>query len=612
MEVVIECEFIMVAHISRVQISNFRNFKDLDVYLSEKAVIVGENKSGKTNFIHSLRLILDPELPDSSRHLTEEDFWDGLESPMATGEKVRIIIDIKDFEDSNTLLAILQDYLISSDPPTARLTYEFRPSTYLDSINEDSGENKYEFVVFGGDVESKVFGYQQRKWMPLQVLPALRDAERDLETWKKSPLRPLIDRLNVTIKDLESAANKIDEATEEILTLEDVNSLSEAIEKRLEDMIGEFHSVSPSLGIATTDALRLLRSLRLFVDGNRKRLIGDTSLGICNIIYLTLLSLELEQKEIANERALTILAIEEPEAHIHPHLQRLVYYDFLRRDSSVILTTHSPHIISVSPLQSVVLLKDCGPEDGSKATSTKNVNFSTEQVQDIERYLDATRGEMFFARGVILVEGTAELYIIPAFANAMNISLDQLGISVCSVHGTDFAPYVRLLKKNALKIPFVVVTDGDPYSKNEDIRYRGLDRGMKLLEDNIPDKVQEIGKLFKKGEWDEVDERLKKYRIYVGEHTLEIDLANSGFKKEMLNTLIELGAGKVQQKKFQTALSNNDKLKEADINQILKRIEIYGKGRYAQRLAPKLNSENIPPYIELAIKKIVSIVSNSS
>ncbi len=65
--------------ISRVSVQNFRNFKNLDVSLSEHAVIVGENRIGKSNFIYALRLILDPSLPDSARQLREEDFWDGLD-----------------------------------------------------------------------------------------------------------------------------------------------------------------------------------------------------------------------------------------------------------------------------------------------------------------------------------------------------------------------------------------------------------------------------------------------------------------------------------------------------------------------------------------------------
>ena len=85
----------MGIYISRVQINNFRNFHKLDVHLGKKAVIVGENNSGKTNFVHALRLILDPNLPDTARQLKEEDFWDGIESPIETGAEIEICIDLK-------------------------------------------------------------------------------------------------------------------------------------------------------------------------------------------------------------------------------------------------------------------------------------------------------------------------------------------------------------------------------------------------------------------------------------------------------------------------------------------------------------------------------------
>ena len=48
----------------------------------------------------------------------------------------------------------------------------------------------------------------------------LRRTKRDLDNWRRSPLRPLIDRLNITKSDLEQAANKVNEATEEILKIE--------------------------------------------------------------------------------------------------------------------------------------------------------------------------------------------------------------------------------------------------------------------------------------------------------------------------------------------------------------------------------------------------------
>ena len=129
---------------------------------------------------------------------------------------------------------------------------------------------------------------------------------------------------------------------------------------------------------------------------------------------------------------------------------------------TTILTTHSPHIASIAPLRSLVLLRRDGAGDRTVGVSTAKTPLTAADEADLQRYIDVTRGELFFARGIILVEGDAERFLVPAFAEALDIRLDQRGISVCSVGGTNFAPYVKLLGPAGLAIPHVVLTDLDP------------------------------------------------------------------------------------------------------------------------------------------------------
>ena len=81
-----QCDNLKSLYISRVKIKNYRNFKDIDVMLGHKAVIIGENNVGKTNFLRALQLILDPSLSDEDRYLEETDFNDSIKNPMENGE----------------------------------------------------------------------------------------------------------------------------------------------------------------------------------------------------------------------------------------------------------------------------------------------------------------------------------------------------------------------------------------------------------------------------------------------------------------------------------------------------------------------------------------------
>jgi|SRR5579862_3765920 len=180
--------------ISRVQIENFRNFHHLDVALDAHAVIVGENKIGKSNLLYALRLVLDPSLPDSARQLKEEDLWDGLPRPLTKNDVITISVDFAEFENDDRLLAVLGEFLISTEPMVSRLTYVFGPS--VSEGDEPIKESDYESFVYGGDKPESRISSEFRRRLPLDLLPALRDAEGDLANWRRSPLRPLLDEVS--------------------------------------------------------------------------------------------------------------------------------------------------------------------------------------------------------------------------------------------------------------------------------------------------------------------------------------------------------------------------------------------------------------------------------
>ena len=596
--------------LSRIQLKNFRNFHDLDVRLGPASVVVGENGVGKSNLLFALRLILDPRVSDSSRMMREEDFWAGLKEPTKNKEIIEVSVEFQDFQGDKSIFAVLQSFCVpGSGGDIARLTFRFRPKSSLPKDRELTIED-YEFVVFGGVDEKNRVDFELRRWMPLEVLPALRDAESDLAAWRNSPLRPLVERLQLSGTTLESVATEIDKATQQLLAENDVQQLTQDIRNRLSQMVGSILKIDPSLGFASTIPERLTRALRMFGDGSNQRPVGELSLGVDNILYLLLLAIELERKETASERAATILAIEEPEAHLHPHLQRLVFRDFLRRESPVLLTTHSPHIASVAPLQSIVLLRNDPGGDGSKGRSTLDAGLLEREIDDLQRYLDATRAEVLFARGVVLVEGAAELFLVPAVAQEMGKPLDEYGITVCSVHGTDFAPYAKLLGPQGLNIPFVVLTDGDWYRtrQGEDLS-RGLRRVVAIATAIGHSDAAALDEMFQRRQWDDIVDAGKQIGVFVGNRTLEVDLFDCWHGPELVESLRELGVSTRTTQALQELADRKTELTDDEADALLKTLERIGKGRAAQRLAGSVDAQRFPTYIKDGIQRITEVLS---
>ncbi len=432
--------------ISKIEIKNFRNFRHVVVDTSQTMLLVGANDTGKSNFIFALRLVLDKQLSLAARKLKTDDFWHGIE-PWA-GNTIEIHVEFTDYSDNKNLRRILDSYTDGREG-FASLAFIFKPKeNILDPVQ--AKEKDYRPYLYGGGGEEKA-DWSLLHNLNISFVDALRNAESELVA-RRQPLRDLLTLYDINANSLADAELHMATINDVLKEVKQIQTFEKDLNNILDEVKEHIHKLNPVLRLTANDAEAILKMLRILLHTDRLLPLSSTSLGLTNLLYLALYLLDVEQREKiqtpidGNEFELIIPAIEEPEAHLHPHVQRLLFKKFMRRNSSLILSTHSPHIASVAPLNSFLMFRKEASGQETLVSSTANLknDLSPNEFEDIARYLDVTRAELLFSRAVIFVEGDAEEYLLPALAHIAGINLDRYGITICNIRGTNFAPFVKL------------------------------------------------------------------------------------------------------------------------------------------------------------------------
>jgi putative ATP-dependent endonuclease of OLD family len=200
--------------------------------------------------------------------------------------------------------------------------------------------------------------------------------------------------------------------------------------------------------------------------------------------------------------------------------------------------------------------------------------LDSDDIDDLERYLDATRGALLFARKVMLVEGSAELYLIPPLLRAVkNVRLDEIGVSVVPIFGTHFEVFVKLFGPNGLPKPCAVVADGD--AANDDV-----------LQDTRAPAVERVKPL----ESDHV-------QVFACETTFERAITMRGTLPMLIAAARELGSTRGARKL--EGLSSQ--IEQTD--DVLRVARLHGKGRFAQVASKHVaKASAVPKYIRSAVQ----------
>jgi putative ATP-dependent endonuclease of OLD family len=450
-------------YLSNLKLWNFRIFGvdnsfnilhpnlDLD-FKNGLNVLIGENDSGKTAIIDAIKMVLKTHSGEWIR-VEDEDFFKG-------ADRLRIECRFKDFtSDEAKHFTEWIDWVVEDTKGHPYLT------VYYDVSRRD-GKIIPADVKAGVDDTGHIVTAEAKEMLRATYLRPLRDAKSELSPKRNSRLSQILyahaafaDKKTHRLMMLAETLNK--EVTEYFkgkdaagTVLPPTDLLGKQVKEVIDSYLNQFSKKSTEFKMTSADLKSILEALcLLFEDGY------NLGLGSHNLLSIASELLHLKKD---NWDGLRLGLIEEIEAHLHPQVQ-LQVVETLKlhsKDMQLIFTTHSPNIGSKIPLENLIMChKGMAFPLGKGYTELQDDDY-----QFLEIFLDTTKANLFFSKGLILVEGWAEEILIPVIAKALGINLTESGVSIINVGSTAYLRFAKIFQRKhapAMEIPIAIVTDVD-------------------------------------------------------------------------------------------------------------------------------------------------------
>ncbi|TXJ27615.1 MAG: DUF2813 domain-containing protein [Chitinophagaceae bacterium] len=493
-------------YLSKITITHFRGIEHLEVNFSKKInIIIGENGRCKSALIDAIRLLYNLGEPFKEISVGKEDFFEKVTSvgkvvTIQKNEVIRIAYEFRSLSAEQK--GAFYEYMVvdpaDSEKDYARIEIQYRNDKRYPIFTYSTGN------IDGQKADTNTFRLFQHYY-----LGALRDSTRDLLSNRNNILGKVIKRLVERENSEDAIREIIKDANIKLLERQEVQSTRANINDNLDKIYKHVNKTQIGLQIEQSRIDYIVNVIKPFLphDWEDHSAAGfnllQNSLGFNNLIYIATVLGDIKERAKDDPIPHFTLLIEEPEAHIHPQLQ-LSLYNFLKEandtaNSQLFITTHSPTLTSKVPFKNLILLEDraftiskCFKDresekiiqDTVKKTELKQPAIDEKRKQ-LQRYIDVTKSQLFFARHCLLVEGISEELLITAFCRVEGFALEDYRIELVNVDGISFYPFLFLFNSTSDKkrIPkrIAVLTDDDRLPASSEKEYKL----KKLTENNF-------------------------------------------------------------------------------------------------------------------------------
>lgn len=448
-------------YLSTLRLWNFRKYcamadgkPGLEIHFQEGVnVLIGENDSGKTAIVDAIRYVLRTQSGEFIQ-FEDKDFYQEPDGNRKDEFKIECVFDGINEQDAG----LFWEWLSWNDDKTKYLLKVWLYAKRKDNII---------MPTFSAGIEGQAerMDSEARELLKVVYFKPLRDALTDMTHGYKSRLAQILGahELFKTEKDVHGNIIKhkletdYEKLKKEIENYFKVGGGGESITSEINSFLREHFllngdSRNAEVKLTGGELTEILRLLDLIMEGNK------SGLGTLNLLCIAAEMLLFNNQK----KGLKLALVEELEAHLHPQYQlRLIeYISSQQKNEQFILSTHSIALASKIKLANLIVLK------GTEALpmSPEYTLMKPADYKFLERFLDATKANLFFARGLIMVEGDAENLLIPAIAQLIGRNLYKYGVSVVNVGSTAYKRYVNIFKRKDGKsfgMPIAVVSDLD-------------------------------------------------------------------------------------------------------------------------------------------------------